>query len=265
MGTFLAPRVGRLAVAAALLNVIAAQILHEAGHWLVLSSTGRRPVWGITALVQLSDRVPIDPTEWVSAEGPDGSSTWLRLQALPDSDGEWLAFLVAGPLAQLFGLGVGLWLARRAHRPTIRSIGLMVALVNGLGHALYQLVSALQGGGGDETLLAEYAGIPWWWFSLTFGLIAAAGFVFALRLLPDTATRMRWGVSSFVGSVAVGPVFMRLQAAIVDGVDRGEALFTPVLGYSLPVILLATASGLGLWMLLRRWPLAANRHVPHRA
>lgn len=252
----LGPVFWRLVTAAALINLVAAQILHEAGHWLVLTVTGRNPVWGLTAVVQLADRAPVDASGWVASTGSDGAVTWLRMETLPGSDLEWFVFLVAGPLAQLLGVGVGLWLGVRAVRPTIRSVGLLIALVNGVGHALYQLISALQGGGADETLLAEYSGVPWWVFSGVFGLVAAMGAVAAVRRITGWQVRLRWVGATLLGAVATGPIFRFVQEAIIDGVDRGGALFTPALGFSLPVLILGAAGVSGLWLVTRRWPVA---------
>lgn len=255
-GALLAPHVWRLAAAAALATLVAAQILHEAGHWLVLTVTGRSPVWGLTALVQLADRAPSDPSGWVAATGSDGTVTWLRMATLPGSDLEWSVFLAAGPVMQLLGVAGGLWLASRAVRPVMRSVGLLVALVNGLGHALYQLVSAIQGGGSDETLLATYTGVPWWVFSTVFGLIAAAGVVAVVLRLPGRSARLRWIGGGLLAAVATGPLFRFIQTAVIDGVDRGASLFTPTLGFSLPVLLLAAAGIFGMWLVTRHWPVA---------
>jgi hypothetical protein len=49
---------------------------------------------------------------------------------------------------------------------------------------------------------------------------------------------------------------MRLQSIMIDGVDRGDALFTPVIGFTFPVIGLAVLSVAGLWLLARRWPVS---------
>jgi hypothetical protein len=213
-------------------------------------------VWGLTALVQLSDRTPADPSKWVDASGTDGVTTWLRMASLPGSDIEWLVFLAAGPLAQLAGIGLGLRVARRADHPVVASVGLLVAIVNGFGHALHQFVAAIQGGVGDEALLAEYAGVAWWVFAGIFGLTAAVGCVAAIRMLPGKATRIRWGAAALVGATIPGPLLMRIQALVVDGVDRGAPMFAPVVGFSFPVVILGAAGMLGLRLLVRRWPLA---------
>jgi hypothetical protein len=52
----------RLVVAVAGLSLAGAQVLHESGHVLVSLVFGRGPLWGIASLVQLGDRVPLDPS-----------------------------------------------------------------------------------------------------------------------------------------------------------------------------------------------------------
>lgn len=245
---------GRLLAAVALANLVTAQILHEVGHWLVLSATGRNPVWGITAMVQLWDRPPLDPSRWSQLIRPTGEVGWLHLTSLPATEVEWALFVAAGPLIQLAAVAVGLALAYRARSASLRRLGLLVALVNGVTHALYQLIGSLRGGGSDETLLAEIVGLPWWIFAALFGAAAAAGAIVALAALPDRATRLRWGGALLVGALATGPLFAQLQRVIVDGVDRGGALFTPVLGLSLPVALLAIVGAVALWGVVRLRP-----------
>jgi hypothetical protein len=246
-------RFGRLVLGAALVNLIGAQIFHEAGHWLVATIGRHRPVWGISSLVQLGDRTPLDPDAWSLYQDPLGGSGWLRMESLPGSDAEWAVFFLAGPLFQLIAIGIGLWLARHATTPRLRTIGLLLSLVNGLGLAMYQILSSIGGGGSDEVLLGEYTGAPWLVFSVGFGLAAVAGFIAALRLVPNTERRP-WAGAVVIGALLTGPLFAQLQRLINEGVDRGDAVFTSVMGFALPVILLATAGAVGLWLVMRSWP-----------
>ncbi len=241
----------RLVAAAALANLVAGQILHEAGHWLVLSRAGRRPVWGITALVQLWDRTPVEPCSWTRFEAPSGDSGWLHLGSLPGSNAEWSAFLAAGPLAQIVAIAVGLWLGSRSPSSSVRTAGVLVAFVNGLTLMLYELVGALRGGGADETMLEAHTGIPWWLVASAFGLLAAAGLVAATIRLAGPRTRMRWFGAAILGALATGPLFGRLQTAIIDGVDGGNAMFRPIMGFSLPVVVLAIGGAVAFAALIR--------------
>ncbi|HSG91464.1 MAG TPA: hypothetical protein VLA56_19765 [Pseudomonadales bacterium] len=241
----------RLVAAFALANLVAAQILHEAGHWLVLTATGRQPVWGITALVQLWERTPVDPSAWTRFDSPAGDAGWLHVASLPGSDGEWAAFIAAGPLAQIVAIGIGLWLGARSASSSARTAGVLVAFVNGLTLLLYQVVGAVRGGGSDETLLEVYAGVPWSVAAGAFGLAAAAGLVVATARLADLRTRARWFGAAVLGGLATGPLFAGLQRAIIDGVDRGDPWFAPIMGFSLPVLLLAVGGAAALAALLR--------------
>ncbi|HSR45063.1 MAG TPA: hypothetical protein VLT15_07520 [Acidimicrobiia bacterium] len=257
----LTSRFVRLLAAAALINLVGAQILHEVGHWLVLTVTGRSPVWGLTAMIQLSDRAPVDPTGWSQLVSPTGDVSWLYLGSLPSSDAEWAIMLAAGPLMQVLAVGVGLLMAARAASPRARAFGLLLALVNGLSHGLYQMISSIRGGGSDEALLAEYTGLPWWLFAVVFGAAAAAGFVVAVRMMSGGPARRSWVGAAFLGSLATGPLFMRLQGLMIDGVDRGDALYSPILGFTLPIVVLTVLGVAGMWWVFRRWPIAAMDSV----
>lgn len=238
--------------AALCLNLLGAQILHEAGHWLILTLTGRRPVWALTSLVQLSDRMPRDATGWSPLEHATGQTSWLYLASLPATNAEWAAFLAAGPLAQLLAVLAGLLLALRAPRAHTRTLGLMWALVNAFGHVFYQLVSGLQGGGSDEVLLGQYLGIQWWFITRVFGLVAWVGLVAGLALLSSARRRLIWLGAVFLGTLPAGPLFMLANGAIIDGVDFGNRLFTPLFGFALPVLILALVGAGGIALVSRR-------------
>lgn len=74
----------QLAILAFLLNFVV-QTIHEAGHWAVLESSGRKPLWGFTQLLQIWDGTPIHPDEWIETAGPDGK----RMVAYDFNAGEY--------------------------------------------------------------------------------------------------------------------------------------------------------------------------------
>ena len=234
-------------------NLLAAQILHEFGHWLVLSLYGRGPIWGITSMVQLWDRLPQQPGLWVEQITPEGSSGWLRLSALPADNMEWVLFLVAGPLAQVLGSALGFWLWRRSRRQGTQMLGFAMMLVNGFGLFFYELVSLLRGGGSDETLLAYYTGVPRIFIMLAFAGCAALALYYAVSLLPAGRLRRHWLGALVLATIPIGPLLMLLNQQIMVQVDAGQPFFQPVLGFSLPVVLLALTSSLLIVILLYRW------------
>ena len=242
-----------LLVAVIFTNLLFAQMLHEAGHWVVLRLSGRDPIWALTGLVQLWDHEPLIPDQWVEMVSSTGETGWLHLSSLPDNNAEWAAFLVAGPLAQLLAIVIGLMMTALASCPLSRTIGLMVALVNSFGHFFYQIVSALRGGGGDETLLASYLGISWPLISLIFGTVSGVGLLVGLGLLPSMRTRRRWVAALVLGTLPIGPLLMLANEFIIDQVDANNPLFRHVLGFPLPVLLLGLLSLLAIILVVRRW------------
>ena len=90
------PGFARLLVLVVLLNLLAAQLLHEAGHWAVAQAFGHRPVWGFTSVVQTAEQPP-SLDGWSQITNPDGSPNWLRMTSIPNSDAERVLFLVVGP------------------------------------------------------------------------------------------------------------------------------------------------------------------------
>ena len=248
------PRFLTLAGAAALLNIVAGQILHEAGHWLVLTLTGRRPLWGLTSLIQLWDREPLSPDQWSAFTSPSGEDGWLHLGSVPTTDAEWATFLIAGPLAQILAIGVGLVIASKARGFRARSVGLLIALVNAFGQLFYQVVGFIRGGGGDEDLIGHYLDVAWQTVAALFALAAGVGLILTLRKLPKRSTRWMWVGATALGLLPLGPLFAVFNAVIVDQVDAANPLFASVGGFSLPVVGLALLSVVGTILLVRRWP-----------
>lgn len=243
----------RLVAMALMMNLLGGQILHESGHWAVMQAFGRQPLWGFTSLVQLWEREPADPTQWVAITAPDGDQGWLHLGSVPESDLEWVLFLAAGPLAQLLAMAIGLAVSRSASTPVMRTLGFLLAVVNAFSGFLYQLVSTLRGGGGDETLIGYYLHVPPLVISTLFGLGFAVGIVLALRSVESWTMAGKWTAAFFLGILPLGPLFGWANGQIIDQVDGGNPLFRSILGFSLPVAVSGALAFLALWLLAYQW------------
>jgi hypothetical protein len=251
------PGFGRLLLLVVLLNLLAAQILHESGHWAVMQAFGRRPLWGFTSLVQMSEE-PTAPEAWTAITNLDGSRSWLHTRSAPASDAEWLLFLAAGPLFQLAAVGIGFIIARRGRSPAARTIGFLVALVNAFGGFFYQVVGLLRGSGGDEVLIGHYLGISPAIVSALLGIGFGIGLVTAFRALETRRTRLTWGATLFLGTLPVGPLLMIANQAVIAQVDAGNPFFRSVLGFSLPVFLAGVLCFIGLAFMTRHWRVQAS-------
>ena len=238
----------RLIIAIAAMSFAGAQILHEAGHDLVSLLFGRGPTWGTSSLVQLADREPLRSEEWMRYVTPDGDVSWLRLASLPASDAEWILFFVAALLFQLVAIVVGLVIARRAAGARLRALGLLLALVNAIGMCAYYAISALRGIGGDEKNLGDYLGVPATLVAATFAAAALIGLVLVLGELAGRRERVRIGLLSLGIILVEGPLIMLANNAVRDQVDAGNPFFLPVLGFALPVLMVAAlAIGIAWW------------------
>ena len=231
------PGFPRLLALVFLFNILWAQILHEAGHWMVMQAYGRQPLWGITSLVQLSERVPSSPDKWVELTNSDGSTSWLYLASLPESDVEWVMFLAAGPLFQLVAVGVGLLIARNGRNATVRTFGFLIAIVNAFGGLFYQIVSLLRGGGSDEVLIGHYLDISHIAISAVLGIGFGIGLVIVLSAMESRKMRLKWLAALVAGTLPIGPLLMIANGVIIEQVDLGNPFFRSVLGFSLPVFL----------------------------
>ena len=54
----------QLIILSFLLNFVV-QTIHEAGHWVILETSGRGPVWGFNQLLQIWDKAPLHSEKWV--------------------------------------------------------------------------------------------------------------------------------------------------------------------------------------------------------
>lgn len=239
----------RLVLAVAAVSLVGAQLLHEAGHLVLAVLFGHDPIWGPSSVVQLADRLPVDPSLWSRYVQSDGSTVWLRMESLPTSDAEWVATIVAGPAIQLVAIAVGLWLARAARSETGRIIGLLLALANAFGMTFYYALSYARGIGGDESFIADKLAVSPMLAALPFALLAVVGLLLGFRWL-ERGERLRALAALLIGIVPVGPLIMLANGFVRDQVDAGQPLFVASLGFSLPVLLAGIAAALvGGWAL----------------
>jgi len=253
-------RLPRLIVAVAAMSFAGAQVLHEAGHALVALLFGRGPTWGTSSLVQLSDREPLQPAEWVRYVTTDGDVSWLRLTSLPASDGEWVLFFATALLVQLGAILLGLVVANRATSARLRALGLLLALVNALGMSIYYASSLLRGVGGDEQNIGDYMGVAPTLVAAVFAIAALAGLVLVLRSLEGWRERARIGLVSLVVILVEGPLIFIANNVVRDQVDAGNPFFQPILGFSFPVLAAAAVAIVIAWWAAGR---SAARSAEH--
>jgi hypothetical protein len=235
----------QLAILAFLLNFVV-QTIHEAGHWAVLESSGRKPLWGFTQLLQIWDGTPIHPDEWIETAGPDGEKGWLHMTSTPGNT-EYIVMLAAGPLASLLGVLFGLSLLRWNRHLTAKQFGLVMALIASLIMSQYYL-RGFHRMGGDEYFLAARMGIPKYIVDIPLGLAFIVSFIIGVRALGDWRTRLRWLGAIFLGSVPAGLFLMKANAIVQAQVNQGNPLFRSLLGWSLPVMAVNIFVFLLLWM-----------------
>jgi hypothetical protein len=249
----------QLVILSLLLNFIV-QTIHEAGHWAVCESLGRGPVWGFTQLLQIwGDPPPIHPNEWISILSPDGEQGWLRLASSLNKT-EFSIMLTAGPFASIVGVVLGLVLMRWNRIPSTKQIGLVMALIGSLLMSQYYL-RGFSRMGGDEYFLAYNLGIPKYLIDIPFGLIFIIAFIFGVWVLDNWRTRIKWLGAIMLGSIPTGLFLIKANALILAQVNLGNPLFRPLLGWSLPVIIVNVIICMLLWM----WWKRANSTLPHRA
>lgn len=247
----------RLLLLAMLLNIIA-QTIHESGHWAIYQAFGRNPTWGFIGLVQQWGTPPLHPNDWLETTSPDGERGWLKLTSLPSSQLEEALAAAAGPLASLAGTLIGLAVSRSNRIPAmVRVIGLALALLLALVMTLYYLRSPLRSGG-DESDLAAALGLSKLIVEIAFGLAFVACLIFGLRNLESGSTRFKWLSAILLGSVSTG-----LLLSLADGLVRAQVnlqnpFFNPILGVSLPVLLVNILALFALFFWARAFPRPAS-------
>ncbi len=242
----------RLVSLAVLLGYLGGQIVHEAGHWAILEIFRRNPVMSFTGLVQQHE-TPASLEGWSQFAVPGGEPVWLHLETLPESGAEWVLMLSAGPLAQVAAMLVGLVLVRFGKRERMRVTGLLLALVDSFGPIVYQGRSMSGRGGGDEYLMAQFLGVPEAAVHVIFLAAATTGLVIAVRHLAGWRARLEWLGAGCLGFVIPGPLLMYADRITRIQVGSGNPYFRPVLGWSLPVVLVSLVVGIALVAVLTRW------------
>jgi hypothetical protein len=237
----------QLVLLALLLNFVV-QTIHEAGHWAIYETLGLKPVWGFTSLVQIwsnNSPPPIHPAEWIETVAPNGEKGWLRLASSPSKTVESI-MLAAGPLAELLGVILGLSLMRWNRNRVTKQMGLVLALIGSLLMSQYYLRSFSRMGG-DEYFLAAHLGIPKYMIDIPLGLASIVIFVLGMRALGDWRTRLKWLGAIMLGSVPAGLFLINANTLVLSQINQGHPLFQPLLGWSLPVILINGTVCLALW------------------
>jgi hypothetical protein len=232
-----------------LLN-IAAQAIHEMGHWAVYQIYGRGPTWGFIGMVQWWDTPPLHPEEWVETTAPDGTPGWLRLTSATGSPLENALVSAGGPLASLLTAVLGLVVARRARNPATRQIGLELALVAALVMTLYYLRAPMRMGG-DEYEIATQLGIPKWTIEIPFAAAFMLCLALGLRQLDSWKTRLKSLGLILLAGIPTGIGLNLLDTLVREQVNLDNPLFQSVLGFSLPVLIMNVLVTLGLWICWR--------------
>ena len=238
----------QLVLLALLLNFVV-QTIHEAGHWAIYETLGLRPVWGFTSLMQIwsnDNPPPIHPNEWIETVAPDGEKGWLRLASSPNKTEESI-MLAAGPLAELLGVVFGLSLMRWNRNSATKQMGLVLALIGSLLMSQYYL-RGFSRMGGDEYFLAAHLGIPKYIIDIPFGLASIVAFVSGVQALGDWRTRLKWLGAIMLGSVPAGLFLINANALVLSQINQGNSLFQPLLGWSLPVIVVNVIVCWALWI-----------------
>ena len=225
----------QLVIMAFLLNIIV-QLTHESGHWIVCETLGKKPVWGFNQLLQMwGDPPPIHPDQWITTISPGGEKGWLRLGSSL-SINEFNIMLAAGPVASILGAILGLSLMYWNSVPITRQMGLVMALTGSFIMSMYYL-RGFSRMGGDEYFLAANLGIHKYIIDIPFGLSFITVFIAGILALGDWRTMLKWFGAMILGSLPSGLLIMKANSIVLAQVNLDNQLFRPLLGWSLPVII----------------------------
>ena len=244
-----------LVLAAMTLNILA-QAIHEGGHWAVYEITGHRPVWAFTSIVQVWDASPQNPAGWVATTAPDGTKGWLKLSSSP---GRIVAAVddAAGPLASLLSVIAGLLLYRFSGKPAIRISALILALITSLLMTFYYARAGSHVG--DEGFLAASLGIPKMVLDIPLGLAFLTCLLLGLWELRPWKNILRFLGALLLGMIPTAGAMVLFDPFIRAGVDAGNPLYQPLLGFSLPVFLVYALACIGLILLAGKFHSLENK------
>lgn len=246
----------QLVLLAFLVNILC-QATHESGHLLVYQAYGYVPTWSFIGLVQRWDEPPLHPENWLQVNEYGGQTGWLRLKGQPDGGAEEVVAAAAGPLASALFALLALAFSRRKDNPALRRFGQMFALSMSLGMTFYYLRSPWRAYG-DEYDIAVQLGIHKSALDLAFGLFFAVCLFFALKNLASWPLRLGWAWAAFFGSILSGMALFLADGWVREMVNLENPFFVPVLGYSLPVLLVYLLAGLGAWLVSVRGSMVFN-------
>jgi hypothetical protein len=213
------------------------QALHEGGHWAANQIAGRQPVWGVTSLVQIWGETPLHPEKWLPTVAPDGEPGWYRMGSAPASQLEFMLELAAGPFVSLWVVLASLALALRSKNPRVSRTALLLCLVGALTSAQYYLRAPLRSSNGDEYFMAAYFGFSKLWLEIPLGVVYLVCLVYGLAILENWRTRAKWFGALILGSPLTGIFMARSNEYLIQQINLENPLFMPVIGYSLPVLL----------------------------
>ena len=104
--------------------------------------------------------------------------------------------------------------------------------------------------GGDEYWMAGQLGISKTFIEIPFGLAFVACLAFGLLELDSWGIRLSWLAALVIGGIPAGALVNYADNLVRTQVDLGNLWFQPIIGFSLPVLLvpLAAVGALYLWV-----------------
>jgi hypothetical protein len=226
------------------------QANHETGHLIVYQAFGRHPVYGFLGIVQLWERPPLHPDDWVATASPEGAPGWLRMDAPSGSEAEALLEALAGPAASLFSILLGFGLAHYSKRTPAGQTGLVFALAGGIATLLTYLHSPIRSGIA-EGWIAAYLGLHNITIELPFAAFCIMSIILGLRQLKNWRSRFKWFSAILLGVMFSGFLMIIGDQIIAAQIDMGNPWFRPYLGFSLPVLIVNILVLFAIWALER--------------